>query len=685
MRPASTSSTRTLKNSGFLIADISDWCLLLGGGDYSKMPGITSMRESQNGHSSSPELSSPPSGNFSPPHLVAKAEDFGSRLENGINVSLIDNGHEKTAKRSVVRDSAAPKRPRKKKEPESSNTLLPQHGEEIKPKKPRIQRGTGPRAMRKKAELEAKKAAEEAELQAAAQQHSKSQPGFVRPAPPPNNPNNSFQIPAPPQSGNREAIPASYTQSLTAHNPTPRPLSGQNYDPIRSSTLTPGLESPMHAANTPTKPSAAINAARSPSISSLVDPPDSTRSYTPYMQQSKRNTEFKPTSPRDVTKSRLSPPPVRTTLPDSKSPPLQLVDRAISSTHATEANGANLVPSLAPPKTGTITTKPPMSSTKGPSSGSHSPKPAPRKDAAPLPTAGSGLLSGAMFGGANGAESAAGEKSAPTVIIHVQLKGDNNNTINFTKLAEAKYGFNALHPRLAAQKDRLARVAAAGAALENANRAPLGGQSADDMSVDLSNDEGDNSNIEMGGMDDRNGFGLKSGEDTGEAPKRRKRIMKEDMYDKDDDFIDDAEQIWEEQAAVSKDGFFVYSGPLVPEGEEAKVERYESNPPILQQRSRLTNHRAAANPPKRGGRGGGRGGRGGGAGGRGRANKDNKDGKPVVKRVRRSRSQIERDARDEAQRKAKKDSLTLLASKPATTDPSQPIGGPMQHQQQMPT
>ena len=51
-------------------------------------------------------------------------------------------------------------------------------------------------------------------------------------------------------------------------------------------------------------------------------------------------------------------------------------------------------------------------------------------------------------------------------------------------------------------------------------------------------------------------------------------MMKEDMYDKDDDFVDDTELAWEEQAAVSKDGFFVYSGLLVPEGEEAKVERY---------------------------------------------------------------------------------------------------------------
>jgi hypothetical protein len=32
--------------------------------------------------------------------------------------------------------------------------------------------------------------------------------------------------------------------------------------------------------------------------------------------------------------------------------------------------------------------------------------------------------------------------------------------------------------------------------------------------------------------------------------------------------------VWQEQAAASKDGFFVYSGPLVPEGEKVQVERY---------------------------------------------------------------------------------------------------------------
>ena len=142
-------------------------------------------------------------------------------------------------------------------------------------------------------------------------------------------------------------------------------------------------------------------------------------------------------------------------------------------------------------------------------------------------------------------------------------------------MAEERYGFNALHPRLAAQRERLARVAAAGALLEkvSSNGGGLsgsGGASADEMSVELSEGEGeaDNSNIEMGGMGTD---GAKEG--TTLKPKL-KRKMKEDNYDKEDPFVDDSELAWEEQAAASKDGFFVYSGPLVPEGEKPQVERY---------------------------------------------------------------------------------------------------------------
>ena len=142
------------------------------------------------------------------------------------------------------------------------------------------------------------------------------------------------------------------------------------------------------------------------------------------------------------------------------------------------------------------------------------------------------------------------------------MNGETNKYINFTRLAEEQYGWDALHPRLAAQRDRLARVAAAGAALERA----AGKESGDDMSLDS---EAEGSNIEMGGMSDgRNGTGT----DGGKKKVPAKRKMKEDEYDKMDGFVDDSELLWEEQAAAANDGFFVYSGPLVPEGEKPTLE-----------------------------------------------------------------------------------------------------------------
>ncbi|KAH8687276.1 putative histone promoter control protein 2 [Tricladium varicosporioides] len=124
-------------------------------------------------------------------------------------------------------------------------------------------------------------------------------------------------------------------------------------------------------------------------------------------------------------------------------------------------------------------------------------------------------------------------------------------------MAEERYGWDALHPRLAAQRDRLARVAAAGAALE---RNGSSRDSGDDMSLDS---EAEGSNVEMGGMSD-----ARTGTDGGAKKVVKKRRMKEDEYDKDDAFVDDSELLWEEHAAAATDGFFVYSGPLQPEGEK---------------------------------------------------------------------------------------------------------------------
>jgi hypothetical protein len=58
------------------------------------------------------------------------------------------------------------------------------------------------------------------------------------------------------------------------------------------------------------------------------------------------------------------------------------------------------------------------------------------------------------------------------------------------------------------------------------------------------------------------------------APVMRKGQNVQDKYDVEDPFIDDSEALMEQVAAASKDGFFVYSGPLIAEGERAKIDKY---------------------------------------------------------------------------------------------------------------
>lgn len=214
-------------------------------------------------------------------------------------------------------------------------------------------------------------------------------------------------------------------------------------------------------------------------------------------------------------------------------------------------------------------------------------KPARQKDAPPpLPT-GSGLLSGTPFGpvaSTNGSS----EPQGVNIFLTFPLKGRENVTINFAQEVEKKYGFAALHPRIAARKERQRQITAAGAALEKAT----GAGSADDMSLDLSEPE---SNVDNVGGDEE-------GSATGNGVKRRRK-RKQEEYDKEDDFIDDTELAWEQQALMAKDGFFVYSGPLVTE-EKPTVERYVL--PDLVYLDLLTIYRADGTVRR--GRGRGRGG-----------------------------------------------------------------------------
>lgn len=218
-------------------------------------------------------------------------------------------------------------------------------------------------------------------------------------------------------------------------------------------------------------------------------------------------------------------------------------------------------------------------------------KPTRAKEAPPpLPT-GSGLLSGTPFGpvaGTNGST----EPQGVNIWLTFPLKGRENVTINFAQEVEKKYGFAALHPRIAARRERQRQITAASAALEKA----AGIDTADDMSVDGSDNE---SNQAGTGVDDE-----------GSATNgKKKRKRKQEDYDKEDDFIDDTELAWEQQALMAKDGFFVYSGPLVTE-EKPAVERADGTVRRGRGRGRGGSTRGETSGRGRG-RGGGPGSRGG--------------------------------------------------------------------------
>ncbi|KAL7619636.1 HIR complex subunit [Parahypoxylon ruwenzoriense] len=409
--------------------------------------------------------------------------------------------------------------------------------------------------------------------------------------------------PEPPQQYSRQQSQQQPSQQQTRPS-APSRTSGTNYDPIRSSNYDPIRETMVthsysNTMGSPRGPSTAtpgiINrASASPSIASLVDPvpniispvPSHT-SFAQNTQQSqsqprvRKESNSMPESPNPFRKEFVPPPAPKLSTNEAKKPapppaPTVASKIEIRPTSITTIGGAG----------------PKRTSPKNQSAASSSPRANATKDAlAPLPNGPERSI--LDFGKAEPGS----EYVAPSIVLNVPLNGETNKYINFMRMAEDQYGWDALHPRQAELKARKARIAAASAALAQNDSSREG----DEMSVDESDNE--DSNVEMGGT---------SGPDkaTDGKPAKKKRHFKEDEYDKDDDFVDDSELLWEEQAAASRDGFFVYSGPLVPEVEKPEPGRGEGQP----KRGRGS----------RGGRGGARGattgagrGRGGGPGSRG--------------------------------------------------------------------
>lgn len=400
---------------------------------------------------------------------------------------------------SAENAATVPKKRGRKPKPKSEDAP----GAEEKPKKPRVPRGTGPRALQRKAEKL------EQEARAAAAAHATAQAAETNFATmPPPSPKTLFPNLAKKVSQNKEgpvSPPKNDGYAPRAH-----------FDPVRAATMSEGSATDQAA--------------------SVTQPPKKEIGAFAVVTDT-------PTKPKDAMDV------------DTGSPRIENQNKS--------------------PKNGRSVARAPK-----------------------VPVAsGSGLLSGAVFGQIAGDANA--EIAAPTVVIDIPLNGEPQY-INFLRLAEEKYGFDALHPRLAAQRERLARVSAAGTALKETQTK----DSNDDQSVDLSNDEAEQSNVEM--QESADAVNAEMAADGPQKKIRRKRVMKEDMYDIDDDFVDDTELAWEEQAAAAKDGFFVYCGPLVAVGQEPEIER--SNPEA----------------PRRG-RGGGRGrGSRGGRGGRGGSTRETK-------------------------------------------------------------
>jgi hypothetical protein len=152
-------------------------------------------------------------------------------------------------------------------------------------------------------------------------------------------------------------------------------------------------------------------------------------------------------------------------------------------------------------------------------------------------------------------------KQPKSIRLHVPLNGSSNVYINFASLAEKTYG-----PEIFNSKRLLGPQGFASSFLNHDRILETGSDSEaeDDDAPDVVVEGEDAVDTEGGGVGKK------------KMPvKRRRRQNVADKYDVEDPFIDDSEALMEQVAAASKDGFFVYSGPLIAEGERAKIDKYD--------------------------------------------------------------------------------------------------------------
>ncbi|KAH3675032.1 hypothetical protein WICMUC_002864 [Wickerhamomyces mucosus] len=164
------------------------------------------------------------------------------------------------------------------------------------------------------------------------------------------------------------------------------------------------------------------------------------------------------------------------------------------------------------------------------------------------------------------------EAAEPIIALHVPLStkeiepGSTQVVFNVMKMAEDTYGWNKVHPNSSKFQNLL-------------------NDDADDMDIDDDDEEDDEEEPQ-------------EPEPKVDGRKSQKGKPKIGQYDYEDPFIDDTEMLWEEQRASTKDGFFVFYGPLVEEGKSAKIEKIDGKVKRTRKRVANTTLNSASNKKK---------------------------------------------------------------------------------------
>ncbi|KAF1817660.1 hypothetical protein P152DRAFT_470058 [Eremomyces bilateralis CBS 781.70] len=580
--------------------------------------------------SSSPALSSAPptpeNPQFTPPPLLGPPPNASHHPHEafGMNSQFQNNHDVATAKTSATSTSntaasalttvtAPAKRTRKKREA-AAPADEKEKSKEKKPRKPRATKQSVAKELSRTQQPAATAAAPPATIPSWTERKPRPPLMFPQmprsPSPvhdpvimhqsPPNPHPSASSMPSPPMQSRGEPHQNVYTNPNLSHiaaPSTPRPASrGQIFDPIRGAA-----RENTASQNAPVSPSHPhVNrASASPSITSLIDPP-----VAPAPHASRIGSTSAPSVPVSPHASISRPAPIQSNGSTINQPLVPPPPTALLGTVPPPSNFPTEM-EVDQPSSRPATTAPPSKSATPSNAPTPPTKPARAKEAPP-PLPGSGLLP--SIGGPSSTNgTSTNGKFGANIWLTFPLKGRTNVTINYAREVEQKYGFAALHPRLAARNERKRLIAAAGADLEREINAKKPKGSGDDMSVDLSDEEAvsvDEAENEMSGLEGQAAKKSKGSEPhpmikemgldpelyyvgkDGRLIRRRKR--KTEDYDRNDDFIDDTEMAWQEQALMAKDGFFVYSGPLVVEGDK-QVERADgstSKPPSTRGRGR---------------------------------------------------------------------------------------------------